>query len=627
MRTIKESQAGATLIELIFVVAILAVGSILTFESQTADLQSSAAKDAGAHLRTYGKAVQKWVNDHPGANGTYNGTKWLKSVNCGGLAPAPGYIDCSFFAADATNVANPDAIRPGGLTLSTIVSTTATATQKETRAVTTTNAYMANNQERADLAGIAAISAAVGNSYDRSSFGTVTTNPLMARIILTTLRTDNADIWLKLDGSNALNANLSFDGINQLTRRIIGASSIQAAPGQPLVLGSETGLTYAISPNLVVDSDTEVLGRMLADSGIDSSTSFVVQSGSVSIPQGDLLTKQGFATSSASPYIANPAGVSKLKNLTTEGMVHLYGDTDIPAASRPDPFLQVKAKFVELSGCLEDGQAGTDNEGNLMSCQSGIWRKVGQNPLLHRYVFTSNSTWTVPASVTGAFVTLAGGGASGYGWRVDLHTRAGASGGFLFNEKIDVTPGETLQIIVGKGGKGYPPVNTGALSNAGYPHYIYAGNPADPGFIGWNGTSSKVLSGTGANLVECSGASGSGEQFAEPNGRPVGTPSSVNIKSFAPAPYVLSRNYGNHSIYGNVWSAGVCGPNSYGLGIEGTYSYTNMGAILFGGRTPLSYGSGGDITVTRCYINNSTEVACKFPQDGKDGVVIIDVFY
>lgn len=627
MRTIKESQTGATLLELIFVVAILAVGSILTFESQTADLQSNAAKDAGVHLRTYGKAVQKWVNDHPGTSGTFNGTKWLKPVSCGGLAPAPGYIDCSFFAADATNVANPDAIRPGGLTLSTVVSTSVSGTQKETRAVTTTSAYFANNQERADLAGIAAISAAVGNSYDRTSFGTVTSNPQQARIILSTLRTDNTDIWLKLDGTNALNANLTFDGVNPLSRRIIGASSIQSAPGQPLVLGSATGIPYAISPGLVVDSDTEILGRLLADGGIDSSTAIVIQSGSVSIPQGDLLTKQGFSTTAASPYVANPAGVSKLKNLTTEGLVRLNGDTDIPAGARPDPFLQIKATYVELSGCIDNGQAGTDNEGNLMSCQSGIWKKVGQNPLLHRYVFTTNSTWKVPASVTGAFVTLAGGGASGYGWRVDSHTRAGASGGFLFNEKIDITPGETLQIIVGKGGKGYAPVNTGALSNAGYPYYIYTGNPADTGFVGWNGTSSKVLSGTGANLVECSGAGGAGEVYAEPNGRPGGTPSSVNIVPFAPATYVLPHNYGNHSIYGNVWNAGVCGPNNYGLGIEGTYSYTNMGAILFGGRTPLSYGSGGDVTVTRCYTTGSLEVACKFPQDGKDGVVIIDVFY
>ena len=623
----KKSQAGSTLIELIFVVAILAVGSILAFESQTADLQSNAAKDAGVHLRTYGKAVQKWVNDHPGTSGTFNGTKWLKPFKCGGLAPAPGYLDCSFFAADATDVANPDPIRPGGLTLSTIVSTSASATQKETRAVTTTSPYYANNQERADLAGIAAISAAVGNSYDRSSFGTVTSNPQQARIILTTLRTDNSDIWLKLDGSNALNANLSFDGVNPLSRRILGASSIQSAPGQPLILGSETGIPFAISPSLVVDSDTEILGRLLADGGIDSSASIVIQSGSVSIPQGDLLTKQGFSTSASSPYVANPAGVSKLKNLTTEGLVRLNGDTDIPAASRPDSFLQIKATYVELSGCFEDGQAGTDNEGNLMSCQFGIWRKVGQNPLLHRFVFTSNTTWQVPSNVTGAFVTLAGGGGSGYGWRVESHTRAGSSGGFLFNEKITVTPGETLQIIVGKGGKGYAPVNTGAVSNAGYPYYIYAGNPSDPGLVGWNGTSSKILSGTGANLVECSGGGGAGETYADPNGRPAGGPSSVNIVSFAPAAYTLVHNYGNHSIWGNVWHGGICGPNNYGLGIEGTYSWTNIGTILFGGRTPFSYGSGGDVTVTRCYVSKTVEVPCKFPQDGKDGVVMIDVFY
>lgn len=128
------------------------------------------------------------------------------------------------------------------------------------------------------------------------------------------------------------------------------------------------------------------------------------------------------------------------------------------------------------------------------------------------------------------------------------------------------------------------------------------------------------------NLVECSGGGGPGGQFAEPNGRPAGGPSSVNNTPFT-GTYALGHNFGVHSIYGNAYEAGICGPNSYGLGINGTYSYTNIGSILFGGRTPLGYGSGGDVTVTRCYVSGTVETTCKFPQDGKDGVVIIDVFY
>ena len=627
METANKFQVGATLIELIFVVAIMAGGSILTFEIQTADLQSNSAKDVGVHLRKYGKAVQNWVNDNPGASGTYNGTKWLKSTSCGGLSPAPGYIDCSFYDADATNPAKMDPISPGSMTLSTVVSSSDIGQLNTTRAVTTTTPYVTNNKPRADLSGIAAITAAIGTSVDRSSFGIVTSNPLEARIVIVTEQSENEDIWLKLDGSNALNGNLVLDGPTRLTRRILGASSIQSYLNKPLILGRDTGSSYRLDAGLVVDSDVEIYGTLLANSGIDSGETIQIKSGSVSIPQGKLITKQGFANRVASSHIANPASISKLTSLTLGGLASIRRDVSPQGGGPVDPFLWIKKTVIELTTCLEPGQASTDAEGNLMSCRDSIWQKVGKNPLLHRYVFTSNGTWEVPENVNSAFITLAGGGGSGYGWRVESHTRAGSSGGFLFNESISVTPGETLKIIVGEGGKGFAPLATGTLSDAGFPFFIYTGNPSDPGLIGLNGSSSKVISGEGKNLVECSGGGGAGENYADPNGRPAGGPSSVNIVPFMPAAYVLAHNDGIHSIYGKNRDAGVCGPNNYGLGISGLYSYTNVGTILFGGRTPISYGSGGDVTVTRCYVSKSDQVACKFPQNGKNGVVMIDVFY
>ncbi|WP_338924441.1 hypothetical protein V0M98_33030 (plasmid) [Pseudomonas silesiensis] len=58
-------------------------------------------------MRDYGKAVQQWITDHHGASGSYSGTQWLKSVTCsgGGGSPPPGYLDCKFPTADATDIA------------------------------------------------------------------------------------------------------------------------------------------------------------------------------------------------------------------------------------------------------------------------------------------------------------------------------------------------------------------------------------------------------------------------------------------------------------------------------------------------------------------------------------------
>ena len=632
MHKSKPHQSGATLIEMVFVISLLAIGSILTMESKSADFYITAAKGTGAQIRDYGKAVQRWINDHPGASGVYSGTKWLKPTTCGGLAPAPGYLDCKFNAADATDAVNPDPLMPGNLTIQTVISTVSNAEKNETMGQTTLSPYLLAGEPRSDLAGIAAMAALSGNAYDRSMFGAINSNPKTAVISITSRKSDSGDAWLRADGSNGMEGNLSFDSTNAAYRRIIGASRLQAVPGQPLILGVASGLSIPVGVDVVVDSDTEVLGKLKADSGIDSSKSVVITSGVTKVPQGNLVTKQGLANSTASTYIANPGGQSRFNSLTIDGLTTITPDMTVAPAVRPDPVLEINTVAVELSTCPTNGEIARDSNNNLMSCQGNLWLKVGKTPALHRFVFTSSGTWTVPEEVSSGFISAAGGGSSSGAWRAGFGANSGASGGYVLNHQVTLIPGETLQINIGKGGIGYSPINSGVLSDAGNPFYIYVGNGADPGLTGKSGGTSSVISSTNGTLLECSGGAGrigGGEDpvYGVDNTNPTGGVSSIDLVPFPPATYTWSQPKVSHSAVGSFYGAGVCGPNQYGLGILGMTTGAQIGDVIAGGRTPFGYGSGGDLVVTRCYVSASVQTTCKFAKDGANGVVMIDVFY
>lgn len=632
MHRSKSHQSGATLIEVVFVISLLAIGSILTLESKSADFYITAAKGTGGQIREYGKAVQRWIDDHPGASGVYNGTKWLKPTTCGGLAPAPGYLDCKFNAADATDAVKPDPIMPGSLTIQTVISTVSNAEKNETMGQTTLSPYLLAGEPRSDLAGIAAMAALSGNAYDRSMFGSINSNPMTAVISITSRKSDSGDAWLRADGSNGMEGSLSFDSANPAYRRIIGASRLQAVPGQPLILGIASGLSIPVGVGVVVDSDTEVLGKLTADAGIDSSKAVVITSGVTKIPQGNLVTKLGLANSTASTYIANPGGQSRFNSLTIDGLATITPDMTVAPAVRPDPVLEINTVAVELSACPTNGEIAKDNNNNLMSCQGNIWLKVGKTPFLHRFVFTSSGTWTVPENVTGGFISAAGGGGSGMGWRIESHGNSGNSGGYVLNHQVVMTPGETLQITIGQGGAGYSPINTGVLSNAGFPYYIYQGNGADSGLVGKSGGTTRVTSPTNGTLLECSGGSGTTGSFQDPlyavnNGKPAGGVSSLSLVAYPPAAYTWNIPKVTHSAVGSFSGAGVCGPDNYGLGIPGMSTGATIGDTIIGGRTPFGYGSGGDLIVTRCYVSADVQSICRFPQNAANGVVMIDVFY
>lgn len=279
------------------------------------------------------------------------------------------------------------------------------------------------------------------------------------------------------------------------------------------------------------------------------------------------------------------------------------------------------------TACTTTGLLAQDGGGLLLTCQSGIWKKAVKSPNSYRFMFTSTQTWTVPAGVSSAFVTMAGGGGSGLGWRVVSTYITGHSGGYVFSQPINFVAGETVQVIVGTGGKAYAPYSTGIPVTA-YPWYSVFANPSgDNGIGGYPGTQSKLISPSTGVLLECDGGSGasSGGIDNYSGSLVAGNMSGATFGSGVPSYSAPSRVAAGP--YASEGGPGACGPARYGIGNVGSASWNMASGNHSGGMTPFGYGSGGDVWISGCFVSTTNMGTCVSPSPGRDGVVFIDVLY
>lgn len=239
-------------------------------------------------------------------------------------------------------------------------------------------------------------------------------------------------------------------------------------------------------------------------------------------------------------------------------------------------------------------------------------------------MFTSSQSWTVPSGVASAFVTMAGGGGSGVGWRIISATSTGHSGGYVFSQPVNLVAGETLSVVVGTGGIGYGPVWSGQMTGAN-PVFTYPSG--DDGLGGYPGASSKLVSPSAGTLLECDGGSGAAFGGVDNySGGPVaGNLAGATIGSANP-PYSSPNRVATGS-YVTANGPGACGPAQYGIGNFGTASFAVSSGDRIGGMTPFGYGSGGGIGVSGCYVTTTSGGTCIWARNGRDGVVFIDVLY
>jgi len=243
-----------------------------------------------------------------------------------------------------------------------------------------------------------------------------------------------------------------------------------------------------------------------------------------------------------------------------------------------------------------------------------------QSPVMYRFTFNSSQSWTVPAGVRSAFVTMAGGGGSGWGWRISNALATGNSGGFVMNQPIALVGGETLQITVGEGGIAFAPI--GNFTNG-----VFSAPVGDNGLAGYPGNHSSIVSTSRGELLRCDGGSGAspGGIDAYDGGLVAGNLPGATVGSGNPP--LLAPVRPAAGTYRDPTGPGACGPDKFGLGTRGSSTWTVSSGYTNGGLTPLGAGSGGGVGRSGCYVTPSTIGACVSPGPGVKGVVHIDVMY
>jgi len=222
---------------------------------------------------------------------------------------------------------------------------------------------------------------------------------------------------------------------------------------------------------------------------------------------------------------------------------------------------------------------------------------------------------------------MAGGGGSGAGWRVSNATLTGPSGGYVFSHPVNLVAGETIQVIVGKGGQAFAPYYTGIPAQPGPPYYIFAAPVGDDGLGGYPGGSSMLVSPSKGTLLQCDGGSGAafGGIDNYSGGKVAGDLDGAHTGSGTPV--YSSPNRMAAGPYATINGPGACGPEQYGVGNNGTSNFAVVSGNRDGGRTPFGYGSGGEIKISNCFVSATTMGICISPLPARDGVVFIDVLY
>lgn len=413
-----QRQHGVTLLEMILVLALIAVATMLSFYEKQSDLEQARARQVGGVLYQYNNAVRARLAKGDITSGeNHVGSSWLKNSSCGGpFAVGKEYLPCEFPDADIT-----DPITFGKLTLATVVTVTGAPPSRKVKATTTSTPFtlyaQGNPTIRADLAGVATLSAAAAlmSGYQASSSGnsplmaatdsSYKSDPKTAKMTLIASNAADTDVWLRTDGGNAMHATLNFDSTNGNNRQILGASRVQNFAGQVLHLGWGSAITPVTTSSVVVDSAAEILGDfrvrqsavvdgdMTAQGAVNGRTGNFTNS--VNTQQGNFsgtvnaqavisshqVEGSTFIDIDDRSYQMKPAATSVLRDIRVNNsgsIKYLSSDeASIKSALGVDGYIYLRGQANLGLGCLTNGQMGSDPNGKILSCQNGVWSGNG----------------------------------------------------------------------------------------------------------------------------------------------------------------------------------------------------------------------------------------------------------
>jgi prepilin-type N-terminal cleavage/methylation domain-containing protein len=289
----RSRQKGFTLIEMILVIGLMSVATMITFYEKRLDMEQTQARATGVKLYEYNNAVRAWVSQNVGApNGLKPvGTAWLKSNTC----PTPGGSPIAYLPCNFPDMTPASPVRFGQVAVqSDVVTTGAVPNQVTTVTTKTLSGFSVLNGStttlRTDLAGLAAVVAAAGgvNSISpmlASTDGSVTSDPALGTITLEASNNGAADAWLRTDGSNTMNSNITYKATNPANlRELTNVSRVQSLTSEILYLGGVGSL--AAGQSVVVAANQSVNGVLTVDNLLSNPTGVAVTRGDISALQG-----------------------------------------------------------------------------------------------------------------------------------------------------------------------------------------------------------------------------------------------------------------------------------------------------------------------------------------------------
>lgn len=106
-----------------------------------------------------------------------------------------------------------------------------------------------------------------------------------------------------------------------------------------------------------------------------------------------------------------------------------------------------------------------------------VENKVNNSATAARWMYTSNATWTCPATGYYTVVVIGGGGGCSYSGQYNLYANGGT--GYIVTDTIKITVGTSVTITIGVGGSsvsaGYYGSEAGSGKSSSFGSYLTAG--------------------------------------------------------------------------------------------------------------------------------------------------------
>ena len=369
-------QKGYTLLELILVIGLLASMTILSFQEKSLEIEQKKAVAIGQEILQYNNAVRSWISKNPSATpAIYTSTDWLKPTSCGGLQTFE-YLSCDAQSFSATKPHHFGQVR---------IQTTISNNAGKITALSIASPIHID-KVRSDLSGLAAISAASGSMGHTPSDASYKANPFDGTIAFSASNIAMNDVWLRTDGSNYMNNNISFNpSIPAASRGINGVSRLQSFIGEVLYLGEANGAIKAAPERTIVDSNAEIYGNLVIENKKSTLTGIELVSGDIRASNGNVISTksfigQEFIDADNNSFFVNPGAMSRINNLDIEGNLEVKTNFTSSGTSllKSDVKMEKDLLFTNVvtknAGCGTEGAFSRATDSTLAVCKSGIWQ-------------------------------------------------------------------------------------------------------------------------------------------------------------------------------------------------------------------------------------------------------------